>query len=284
MSQPLLPRFSVPQFNLAPSRLGPSLESVRAAQEDLRLLVISTTPMPPEERAKLWPNDGKVRQWYRQASDYGFALVVLRNFETFELFTTHQKRELACSQPLRDIARRCQRNPEPWQVRVTPLRGMDVARHLFILAAGVGSTRNKASVTLARLVTASRLSHKAGALSPTLGLLFEYATKVAGRVAEESLVGNPKRVASLREMVEINAGRVIEEELLNWRLAQLKLCRSLALSESSTTRNTNSAAGTPADGYRDQEAPSGTRIRAYQDHLTTTDGVAIDEQEECLVG
>ena len=284
MSQPLFPHFSVPQLSLAPSSLGPSLESVRAAQEDLRLLVISTAPMPPEQRAKLWPSDGKVRQWYSQAADHGVALVALRNFETFEFFTTRQKRELACSQPLRDIARRCQMNPELWRVRIAPLRGMDVARHLFILAAGVGRTRSRARVTNARLVTASRLSHKVGALSSTLGLLFECAGKVAGRVADESLVGNPKHLASLREMVEINAGRVIEEELLNWRLAQLKLCRSLALSESSTNRNTNSAAGTPANGYHEQEAPSGTRIRAYQDRVTTTDGVAIDEQEECLVG
>ena len=157
MSQPLFPRFSVPQLSQAPSRLGPSLESVRAAQEDLRLLVISTAPMPPEQRAKLWPSDGKVRQWYSQAADQGVTLVVLRNFETFELLTTHQERELACSQPLRDIDRRCRMNPELWRVRVTPLRGMDVARHLFILAAGVGRTRNRARVTNARLVTASRL-------------------------------------------------------------------------------------------------------------------------------
>jgi len=284
MSQPLFPRFSVPQFSLAPLRLGPSLESVRAAQEDLRLLVISTAPMAPEERAKLWPNERKVRQWYRQASNHGAALVVLRNFETFELFTTHQKRELACRQPLRDIDRRCQMDPELWRVRVTPLRGMDVARHLFILAAGVGSNQNRARLGLARMVAASRFSHKAGALSPTLSLLFEYTAKVAGRVADESLAGNPKHVASLREMLEINAGRVIEEELLNWRLAQLKLCRALALSESSTNRNTDSAAATPANQYKNQEAPSGTRILAYQDHFTTTESVAIDEREECLVG
>jgi hypothetical protein len=282
MTQPLFPHFSVPHFSLAPSRLGPSLESVRAAKEDLRLLVISTTPMPPQERAKLWPSDSKVRQWYSQVGDQGVTLVALRNIETFEIFTTHHKRELACSQALRHIARRCQMNPELWRVRVTLLRGMDVARHVFILAAGVGSTRNKARVALARMVTASRHSHEAGALSPTLRLLFGHASKVARRVADESLVGNPKRVASLREMVDINAGRVIEEELLNWRLAQLKLCRALALSESSTNRNMNSA--TLANEYHEHEAPSGTRIRAFQDHDTTSEDVAIDEQAECLVG
>jgi hypothetical protein len=271
MSQPLFPSFGVTQSSLAPSRLGPSLECVRAAEEDLRLLVISTAPMPPEERAKLWPNDGKVRKWYGLAADHGVALVALRNFETFELLTTHQKRELACRQPLRDIARRCQMNPELRRVRVTPLRGMAVARHLFILAAGVGSTRKKSRLALARMVTASRLSHTAGALSPTLSLLFEYTTKVAGRVAEESLVSNPKHVASLQEMTELNAGRVIEEELLNWRLAQLKLCRTLTV-------------GTPLNGYHDQEAPSGTRIRAFPNRETTTESEANDEREEYLVG
>lgn len=277
MSQPLFPRFSVPQFSLAPSSLDPSLESVRVAEEDLRLLVVRTAPMPPEERAKLWPNDNKVRQWYGLAADHGVALVALRTLETFELLTTHRKREVACRQPLRDISRRCLMHPELQRVSVMPLRGIDVARHLFILAAGVGSTRNKARVTLARMVTASQLSHTAGALSPTLSLLFEYTTKVAGRVADESLLGNPKHVASLREMVDINAGRVIEEELLNWRLAQLKLCQALALSDSLTNR-------VPANGYPDQEAPSGTRIRTYQRYDTTTESEAMDEREECLAG
>lgn len=284
MMQPLFPRFSVPHFSLAPSKLDLSLESVRAAKEDLRLLVVSATALPPEERAKLWPTDGKVQRWYRQAAEHGVALVVVRSFETLEFYTTHQDRELACAQPLYDLSQRCQLNPDLWRLRVPPLRGMDAARHLFSQAAGIGTTRRKARMALTRLVTSAHCSRSAGALSPAVRLLFSYASKVASRVEQESLVGNPKRTAALREMEEINAARLIEEELLNWRLAQLKLCRALALSESVDPGNRSSGAGTLVNGYSKEEVPSGMRIRAFRDHDATITGAATDERDECLAG
>jgi len=104
MTHPLLPNFSMPQISVAPSGCGPSPESVRAANEDLRLLVVDASALGSEERAKFWPSDGEIRDWYVQAAGQGASLVVLRTVHTIELYTTRRDRDLACTRPLQDLA------------------------------------------------------------------------------------------------------------------------------------------------------------------------------------
>lgn len=263
MASVLTPNFSLPPLSVAPTGCGPSPESVRASKEELRLLLVDGSPLTPEERSSLWPRDCEVRDWYVQASDNGVALVVLRTSENIELYSTRQDGQLACSAPLLTLAQRGQMTPELSRVRVVPQRGIDVARHLFSLAAGIGTTRGKARVILSRIETASALAAKAGCLSPTLDSLFQSALRVGERVNQETLEGRPKTTASLREVADIGAARIVEEEILHWKSEQARLFRSLALTEN-LVRDSWAIPASPTDSTFPgaEEAPSGTRIRA----------------------
>jgi glutamyl-tRNA reductase len=236
---------------------------VRASKEELRLLLVDGASLTPDERVKLWPREVEVRDWYVQASDNGVGLVVLRTSTTIELYSTRQDGQLACSPPLLTLAQRGQSSPELSQVRVVPHRGMDAARHLFSLVAGIGMTRGKARVVLARVDTACGLATKAGCLNPTMDSLFRTAIRVGTRVENETLEGRPKTTASLREMADICAARIVEEELMNWKTEQAKLFRSLSLSENLVRgRWAIPPCGHDSQFPNAEEAPSGTRIRA----------------------
>lgn len=263
MANVLTPNFTLPPLSVAPTGCGPSPESVRASREELRLLLVDAGSLTPDERTKLWPRDAEVRDWYVQASDSGVALVVLRTGESLELYSTRQDGQLACSPPLLSLAHKGQSSPELSRVRVVPQRGIDVARHLFSLAAGISTTRGKARIVLARIDTASKLASKAGCLSPTMDSLFRTAILVGDRVENETLEGHPKTTASLREMADICASRIVEEELMNWKTEQTKLFRSLALTENMVRGRWAIPPSTnDSDFPNAEEAPSGTRIRA----------------------
>ncbi|MGE5785673.1 MAG: hypothetical protein ACM3ZE_13835 [Myxococcales bacterium] len=266
MAVVLTPNFSLPPLSVASTGCGPSPESLRAAKEELRVLLIDGGSLSPEERVHLWPRDSELRDWYVQASDNGVALVVLRTAETIELYSTQQDGQLACSAPLLTLAQRGHASPALSRVRVVPQRGIDVARHLLSVAAGIGTTRGKARVVLAKIGTASALAGRAGCLSPTLDSLFRCAIQAGNRVENETLEGRRRTTASSREMADIEATRIVEEELLNWKTEQAKLFRSLALTENMVrgrwvTPSTTESTFPPGS----EEAPSGTRIRAATD-------------------
>lgn len=278
MTSVLTPNFSLPPLSVAPTGCGPSPESVHAAREELRLLRIDSATLTPEERAILWPSDAEIRDWYVQASDNGVALVVLRTAERVELYSTRQDGQIACSPPLLALAQRGQRIPELSRVRVVPQRGNDVARHLFSLAAGIGTTRGKARVFIARLEAASRLAAKAGCLNPTLDSLFRSAVDVGYRAGHETLEGRPRTTPSLREVADMGAVRIVEEEILNWKAEQVRLFRSLSLTENMVRgRLSMPSAAEEVSFPNGEEAPSGTRIRAADNiegrHLSTYPGL-----------
>ncbi len=266
MNRVLTPNFSLPPLSVAPSGHGQSPESIHATQEDLRLLVVDGTSLTGDERLHLWPRDSEVRDWYIQAAQQGVALVVVRTKDTIELYTTQRDRQLACSVPLLALAQRSQARPALSRVRVTPHRGIEAARHLFALTAGIGTTRGKAKVTLARIEFAALLAGKAGALSPTIDSLFRAAIQVGHRVDDEALVGHPNPSAALRELADIGAERIVEEELLNWKAEQSRLHRSFSLTENLVRNSLKAPASTRESEFlEDDEAPSGVRIRVATD-------------------
>jgi hypothetical protein len=265
---------------VAPSGHGQSLESLHAARQDLRLLVVDGTTLTADERLHLWPRDSEVRDWYIQAAEQGVSLVVLRTKNTIELYTTQRDRQLACSPPLLALAQRSHLRPELSRVRVTPHRGIEVAKHLFALTAGIGTTRGKAKVTLARIEAAALLAGKAGALSPTIDSLFRTAIQVGHRVDDEALVGHPKTSEALRELSDIGAQRIVEEELLGWKAEQSRLFRSLSLSENLVRSSLRAPANSTQESpfLEDDEAPSGVRIRVAMDlgSMSATGQTLID--------
>lgn len=265
MNRVLTPNLSLP-LSVAPSGRGQSAESLRAIREDLRLLVVDGTTLTADERMYLWPRDSEVRDWYIQAAEQGVSLVAVRTRDSIELYTTQQDRQLACASPLMDLAQRCRAKPALSRVRVSPHRGVDVARHLLTLTAGVGTTRGKAKVTLARIEAAAQLAKKAGALSATLDSLFRSAVRVGGRVDDEALVQGARSSESLREIADIGAARIVEEELMNWKSEQSRLFRSLSLSEHLVQRTLTAPPSSYASDYPDDdESPSGVRIRIAAD-------------------
>lgn len=259
----LTPNFSLPPLSVASTGCGPSPESLRAGKEELRVLLIDGSSLSTEERTTLWPRDPELRDWYIQAADNGVALVVLRTGDTIELYSTRQDGQLACSPPLLTLAQRGQSSVALSRVRVVPQRGIDVARHLFSLAAGIGTTRGKARVVLARINAASALAAKAGCLSPTLDSLFRSALRAGSRVENEALTGLRRPTASSREIADIEAARIVEEELLNWKTEQARLFRSLALTENLVRGTWATMPPASESAFPSaEEAPSGTRIRA----------------------
>lgn len=262
MTHMLTPNFKMPQLSVAPSGCGPSPESVRASREDLRLLEVDASKLSLEQRQQIWPRDSELRDWYLEAADHGVGLVVLKTARSIELYSTRQDRDHACSAPLTALARHCQADPELSRVRVVPRRGMDVAQHLFGLAAGLGLTRGKAKVALARIESAYDLTARAGALSPTIDSLFQFAIRVGHRVDEEALVGHPRVSEALREVLDCCASRILEEELVHWKAEQSRLHRSLSLTENLVRKSLGVAAQPRGHEFlEDDEAPSGVRIR-----------------------
>jgi hypothetical protein len=265
MSQVLTPNFSLPSLSLASTGSGPSAESIHAAKEELRLLVVEADALSPTERVYLLPRESEVRDWYVQAADQGVSLVVLRTEDTIELYSTHQDRQLACSPPLMTLAQRGQSRPELGRVRVVPRRGVDVARHLFSLAAGIGMSPGKAKQCQSRIQLATMMASKAGCLGATVESLFRTAINVAHRVETEALVGRPKSTQSLREIAEIGANRIVEEEITNWQTEQARLFRSLSQAEERIRSSMTIPPTSRPPESRDYDAPSGVRIKTSKE-------------------
>jgi hypothetical protein len=271
MNSVLTPNLSLP-LSVATTGRGQSAESLRAMREDLRLLVVDGTTLTADERMYLWPRDSEVRDWYIQAAEQGVSLVVVRTRESIELYTTQHDRQLACASPLMELAQRCRAKPELSRVRVSPYRGVDVARHLLTLTAGVGTTRGKAKVTAARIEAAAQLAKRAGALSATLDSLFRTAARVGSRVDDEALAQGSRSSESLRELADISASRIVEEELMNWKSEQSRLFRSMSLSEHLVQKSIPAPPSSYSPEFADDdESPSGVRIRIATDlgHLPT---------------
>jgi hypothetical protein len=261
MSQVLTPNFSLPSLSLAPAGSGPSPESIHVAKEELRLLVVEADALSPTERVYLLPRESEVRDWHVQAAAQGVSLVVLRTEDTIELYSTQHDRQLACSPPLLTLAQRGQSRPELGRVRVVPRRGLDVARHLLNLAAGIGMSPGKAKQYVSRIQLAAMTASKAGCLGATLESLFRTALGVGNRVDTEALVGRPKSTQSLREIAEISASRIVEEEITNWQTEQGHLFRSLARAENRIRNTMTIPPSSRTPDYNEREAPSGVRIK-----------------------
>lgn len=278
MSQVLTPNFSLPSLSLAPTGAGLSPESVHAAKEELRLLLVEADALSPTERVYLLPRESEVRDWHVQAADQGVSLVVLRTEDTIELYSTHNDRQLACSPPLLTLAQRGQSRPELGRVRVVPHRGIDVVRHLFRLAAGIGMSPGKAKQYLSRIQLSSMMASKAGCLGATVESLFRTAINVGQRVDSEALVGRPKSTKGLREIAEIGALRIVDEEITNWQTEQAHLFRSLSRAENRIRSTMSVPPPSRGQQYREQEAPSGVRIKASADVGSLVDEPKKDDK------
>jgi hypothetical protein len=234
---------------------------VRAVREDLRLLIVDASKIPRIERDCLLPEFEDIRDWYRRAAESGAALAVLCGRSQIELYSTSNDRAVAFRPPLVTFIERTRVHPELARVRVLPRRGLDVARHLFELVSGMDPDWGGLRANTARIAAASQLAGQIGALSPTIDLLFRAAGHVAERVRAEIHLGMAQ-TASRVDSVDTDVLRIIDEELLNWKRSQVQLHRSLSLTEDIVQHGLGQS--TRFDGQdfaRDDEAPSGTRIR-----------------------
>jgi hypothetical protein len=142
---------------------------------------------------------------------------------------------------------------------------LDVVRHLFNLSAGIGMSPGKAKQCLSRIQLASMMASKAGCLGATVESLFHTAIRVGQRVDSESLVGRPKSSASLRDIAESSALRIVDEEITNWQTEQSHLFRSLSRAENLIRSSMASPPPSRGPGFRDHESPSGVRIKVSKD-------------------
>ncbi len=96
-----------------------------------------------------------------------------------------------------------------------------------------------------RLRLAVELASRAGSLSPAVGSLFRAAHKVVRRVSSETLAASPVLSESLRDIAEIGAARIVEEELLIWKAKQVERYRALSRGKGSATPGERDGASRP---------------------------------------
>jgi hypothetical protein len=233
MSRALSPNFSLPPLSVAPSGRGISLESLYATSQELCLLTLQTLDGTRIDR---FVTNSDIDDWYDAATRQNVSLAVRRRGDTIELYSTQQDSALACARPLEAIARWSRIYPELRQLKVSFQRGNDAAVCLLSSTAAVAlqSEKRAASPELEDLEVTSRPKSS----NDTTSSLFRAAVAVKQRVTAEALEGNATPSNVLTDMAGLSASRIVEEELLVWKTAQVERCRNLARRIATMTRHT----------------------------------------------
>jgi hypothetical protein len=206
------------------TKSGPSDETVH-------LLIIDLPQMPSAGReAFAFPREEQLA-WLARAAQRGTSLVALLTDRSIELYSTESDRTQAFRAVLESLAARMKSVPVLAKARTVTKSGSLAARHLLRRAGGLGSEVLGDSRFVTQLHAATALSTFSNALGPNLGSLFRAATTVGRRVRQETAMGDPNATLALREVEQLSAERIMEEELAAWQTQEAEITRVVERAE-----------------------------------------------------
>ncbi len=192
--------------------------------EEIHILSIKISSVPEGVRDALNITRDEHINWLTAAAERGRSLLVLRTDDSVEFYTTNHDRFVALRPVIESLAARVQILPALGKARAVERRGTDAARQLMVHAAkqsACGSTHPGSSIH-----GAAALSAASTALGPTLGSLFRAAANVGRRVRQETVLHDSNIDATLQEMAELAADRIVEEELATWQAQEAEIQRA----------------------------------------------------------
>jgi hypothetical protein len=216
---------SVPLLTEAP---GANLEP---ANTTVHLLIIDLPQAPSASREALaFPRDEQLA-WLSRAAARGTSLVALLTDHSIELYSTESDRTQAFRPVLESLATRMKSMPVLGKARTVTKSGATAARHLLRRAGGLGSELLGDPRFVTQLHAATALSTFKNALGSTLGSLFRAAASVGRRVRQETALGDPNATLALREVDQLSAERIVEEELASWQTQEAEITRVVEQAE-----------------------------------------------------
>ena len=225
----------------------------------LHLLSIDLGSAPSSLRAVLELAAEDVEHWLARASAAGVPLAIVCGPGSVDLYSTEQGRRTAF-RPLLESLWSLGRNVEGCdQVRTVEASGQEVARHLLRQAAGLESTEHGVSYT-GCIAEAWERARVHGTLSDELLELFQLAHATADRSHAETELAAPHSTRASRQLEALSAERILEEELVAFRMAAANDVRSsLAPTAASTPAPRRTSGLLPA--YSASEPGSCMRLR-----------------------
>lgn len=184
----------------------------------LHLLSIDLGSAPSSLRAALELGPGDVEHWLKRARAAGAPLAIVRGPDTVDLYSTEAGRR-AAFKPLLESLWSLGRNLDGFeQIRTREGYGHAVVRHMLRQAAGLDSTEHGLSYS-GCIAQARAQAAQLGTLSDALSQLFELASSTADRSEAETQLSAPHSTRASRQIEALTAERILEEELVAFRVA-----------------------------------------------------------------
>lgn len=182
------------------------------------------------ELPELSAGDGKIvftrdeqLAWLKDAARRGASLVVLPSERSLELYSTERDRKRAFRAVLESLQARVKAVPAFAKVRTVEKIGLGAARHLLRRAGDGGLAGSPRLMT--QLHAATALSAYSSALGADLGSLFRAAVTVSRRIRKETELADPNAPRALREVEQLAADRIVEEEMAAWQAQEAEVAR-----------------------------------------------------------
>lgn len=205
--------------------------NVEPTNETVHLLIIDLPRTPSAGREALaFPRDEQLA-WLARAAQRGTSLVALLTDRSIELYSTESDRTQAFRPVLESLATRMKSVPVLGKARTVTKSGANAARHLLRRAGGLSSEVLGDQRFVTQLHAATALSTFSSALGPNLGSLFRAATNVGRRVRQETALGDPNATLALREVDQLSAERIVEEEVTAWQTQEAEITRVVTRAE-----------------------------------------------------
>lgn len=186
--------------------------------QSLHLLSIDLASAPGSLRAVLELGPEDVTHWLAQAAAAGVPLAIVCGPSRIDMYSTEGGRR-AAFKPLLESLGSLGRNLEGFErVRTTESNGQAVMRHLLRQATGLESTEHGLSYA-GCIAQASQQAALHGTLDAVLRELFQLATTTAHRSHAETELQAPHSTRASRQIEALGAERILEEELMAFRLA-----------------------------------------------------------------
>jgi hypothetical protein len=186
--------------------------------QSLHLLSIDLASAPSSLRAVLELGSEDVQHWLERAHALGVPLAIVCGPGRVDLYSTDEGRR-AAFKPLLESLWSLARNLEGFErIRTTEASGHSVVRHLLRQAAGLESTEHGLSYAgcIAQACAQAALH---GTLSDVMRELFQLATTTADRSQAETELAAPHSTRASRQIEALSAERIMEEELMAFRVA-----------------------------------------------------------------
>lgn len=189
-----------------------------ATSESLHLLSIDLGSAPSSIRRVLELGRDDVDHWLERARAAGVPLAIVCAPDRVDLYSTEAGRR-AAFKPLLESLWALGRNDEGFEsIRTRAACGHAVVRHMLRQAAGLESTEHGLSYTGCIAAACARAAHH-GTLSNALRELFQLASFTADRSEAETELAAPYSTRASRQIEALSAERIMEEELMAFRVA-----------------------------------------------------------------